>query len=42
MIFDGAASKEGAGVGIWIRPPMGEPNFLSYKLHFKCTNNMAE
>jgi ribonuclease HI len=39
--FDGAGSKEGAGAGIWIRPPVGEPKFLSYKLHFKCTNNMV-
>ena len=42
MGFDGATSKEGAGAGIWIRPPVGEPKLLSYKLHFKCTNNMAE
>ena len=42
MSFDGEASKEGEGAGIWIRPPMGEPKLLSYKLHFKCTNNMAE
>ena len=26
----------------WIRPPIGEPKFLSYKLEFKCTNNVAE
>ena len=42
MSFDGAVSKEGARVGIWIRPPVGEPKLLSYKLNFKCTNNMAE
>ena len=37
MSFDGAIRKKGAGVGIWIRPPMGEPKFLSYKIRFKCT-----
>ena len=29
-------------MGIWIRPPIDEPKFLSYKLDFKCTNNVAE
>ena len=42
MSFDGAVSKEGAGVGIVIKPPIGEPKLFSYKLHFKCTNNVAE
>ena len=42
MDFDGAASKEEAREGVWIGPPMGEPRLLSYKLYFKCTNNMAE
>lgn len=42
MSFDGVASKKGVGAGIWIRPPIGEPKFLSYKLEFKCTNNVAE
>ena len=42
MSFDGAASKRGVGVGISIRPPVGEPKLLAYKLEFKCTNNVAE
>ena len=42
MSFDGVASKKGAGVGISIRPPVGEPKFLSYKMDFKCTNNVVE
>ena len=42
MSFDGAVSKEGAGAGIVINIPIGEPKLFSYKLHFKCTNNMAE
>ena len=42
MDFDGAVGKEGSGVGVWIRPPSGEPKLLSYKLYFDCTNNVAE
>ena len=42
MSFDGAVGKKGVGVGIWIRPPTCEPKLLSYKLDFKCTNNIAE
>ena len=42
MSFDGVASKRGVGEGISIRPPIGEPKLLSYKLDFKCTNNVAE
>ena len=42
MCFDGAASKKGVGAGIWIRPSIGEPKLLSYKLEFKCTNNVVE
>ena len=42
MGFDRAVSKEGAGAGIWIRLHVGEPRMLSYKLFFKCTNNMAK
>ena len=42
MSFDGAANKRGEGAGISIRPPIGEPKLLSYKLNFKCTNNVAE
>ena len=44
MSFDGVASKEGAGAGagVWLRPPVGEPKLLSYKLGFKCTNNIVE
>ena len=42
MDFDGAASKEGSGAGVWIRPPSGEPKLFSYKLYFDCTNNVTE
>ena len=42
MSFDGAVNKKGAGAGIWVRPPMGEPKLLSYKMEFKSANNVAE
>ena len=42
MYFDGEVSKEGAGAGIWIRPPKGEPKLFSYKLYFDCTSNVVE
>lgn len=42
MSFDGVADKEGVGEGVLIKPPRGEPKLFSYKLHFKCTNNVAE
>ena len=42
MDFYGAMRKEGAGEGIWIRPPEGETKLLSYKLYFDCTKNVAE
>jgi ribonuclease HI len=43
MDFDGAVSKEGAGVGVWLhnrRTRYSENH--SYKLIFQCTNNIAE
>ena len=42
MSFDGVVGKEGAGAGVWIRPPSGEPKLLSYKLYFDYANNVAE
>jgi ribonuclease HI len=42
MNFDGAASKEGVGAGVWIIPPKSGSNICSYKFSFDCTNNMAE
>ena len=42
MSFDGAVIKEGAGASVLIKPPIGEHKMFSYKLHFKCTNNMVE
>jgi ribonuclease HI len=43
MDFDGALSKEGVGVGVWLhnhRNRYSENH--SYKLNFQCTNNIAE
>jgi hypothetical protein len=35
MIFDGAVSKEGGGVGVWINPPPYWPqNFVFKSLFF--------
>ena len=42
MSFNGAVSKKGVGAGISIRSPNGEPKLFSYKLDFKCTNNVAK
>ena len=42
MSFDGAASKKGAGAGVSIRTPIGDPKLLSYKLDLKCTNNVVK
>jgi hypothetical protein len=42
MLFDGASSKEGAGVGVVFVSPAQENTSLSYKLKFEATNNVAE
>ena len=42
MSFDGAASREGVGDGVWIKPPNIGTKLYSYKLSFDCTNNVAE
>jgi hypothetical protein len=41
MNFDGAATKEGDGVGVWIIPPKSGSKLLSYKFYFDYANNMA-
>ena len=49
MDFDGAVGKDGAGIGIWIRSPVFQPEKVpsnvrvcAYKLAFDCYNNEAE
>jgi len=42
MHFDGATSKEGDGVGVWVISPNNKPTLHSFKLVFDCTNNVVE
>lgn len=42
LYFDGSTGREGVGAGIWITSPDKESKFLSYKINFDCTNNMAD
>ena len=42
MDFDGKVRREGVGVGIWVRPPEGDPKLISYKMYFDCRNNVVE
>jgi ribonuclease HI len=42
MSFDGTVSKEGVEVGMWVSSIEMGTNLCSYKLVFKCTNNMAD
>ena len=42
MDFDGAVSKEGERVFVWISSTYTTSKLCSYKLAFDCTNNMAE
>jgi ribonuclease HI len=42
MFFDGASSREGVGAGVVFVSPAQETIFLSYKLEFETTNNVAE
>ena len=42
MSFDGAARREGSGVGVSINPPKVGTKICSYKLAFDCTNIMTE
>ena len=39
MNFDGSCNKTSAGVGVWIQ---NTNQGYSYKLDFRCTNNIAE
>jgi len=42
MFFDGVSSKEGVGAGVWVKYPEEVISLHSFKLMFKCTNNVAE
>lgn len=39
---DGPSSKEGDSVGVVLNSPLNEVVFISYKLEFEDTNNVAE
>ena len=41
MYFDGSVVKVGAGAGVYIIYPIRDFKYLSYKLTFECTNNVA-
>ena len=42
MFFDGASSREGAGVGVFFVSPAQETISPSYKIEFETTNNVEE
>ena len=42
MYFDGASSKDGAGVGVVFVSPNKETFRFSFTLTFTCTNNIVE
>ncbi|KAH9320276.1 hypothetical protein KI387_022045, partial [Taxus chinensis] len=42
LFFDGSKCQRGGGAGIILIPLDGEPMPLSFKLDFKCTNNIAK
>lgn len=42
MQFDGSCSTAGSGAGVVTSPPGGWLYPFAYRLHFECTNNMAE
>lgn len=42
MLFDGLRNKNGARVNVLLISPSGEKYYFSFRLHFGCTNNVAE
>jgi ribonuclease HI len=42
LYFDGSKSREGVGVGCLLIDPKGNKTFISCRLEFNCTNNIAE
>lgn len=42
VFVDGAANKEGSGVGVVLVPPVGEKLKLAVKLYFRASNNEDE
>ena len=42
LFFDGSKTLEGLGAGCVLIDPKNNKHFLSCRLEFECTNNMAE
>jgi len=42
LFFNGAYSKEGIGLGVFLIPPIGQSISLSFKLELDATNNVIE
>lgn len=42
MFIDGSRNKNGAGAGVLLVSPRREKYNFSFRLHFCCTNNVAE
>ena len=42
IYFHGSISKIGGGAGVYIISLIKDFKYLSYKLNFECTNNVAE
>ncbi len=42
LYFDGSKCQEGAGAGCILVDPLGNKMFISCRLEFECTNNIAE
>ena len=42
VYFDGVVNKHGRGIDAILESPQGDQFPISSKLHFECTNNMAE
>ena len=42
LFFDGAANREGKGIGAVLVSESGQHYHMAAKLRFSCTNNMAE
>lgn len=40
--FDGSKSKQGSGSRVELTNSKGETYFVSYRLQFRCTNNVAD
>ncbi len=42
LYFDGAASQDGNGAGVYLHDNFSHTHVFSFRLNFRCTNNIAE